>query len=103
MTHTELLTQVWGPEYRDDLQYLRVWVSRVRRKLGAKPGEAGRIRTFQGIGYLLDIEPGEKSVASTDELSDEEKAAAVAAEHVSETAEAEAPGAETPISAGAIG
>ena len=55
--HTELLTKVWGPEYRDDLQYLRVWVSRVRRKLGAKPGEAGRIRTFQGICYLLDAEP----------------------------------------------
>src|SRR6266576_608405 len=54
--HTELLTKVWGPEYRDDLQYLRVWVSRVRRKLGAVPGEAGRIRTFQGIGYLLDVE-----------------------------------------------
>jgi two-component system KDP operon response regulator KdpE len=54
--HTELLTKVWGPEYRDDLQYLRVWVSRVRRKLGAKPGEPGRIKTFQGIGYLLDID-----------------------------------------------
>ena len=53
--HTELLTKVWGPEYRDDLQYLRVWVSRVRRKLGAAAGEPGRIRTFQGIGYLLDI------------------------------------------------
>ena len=56
--HTELLTKVWGPEYRDDLQYLRVWVSRVRRKLGARPGEPGRIKTFQGIGYLLDVEPG---------------------------------------------
>ena len=55
--HTELLTKVWGPEYRDDLQYLRVWVSRVRRKLGAPPGEPGRIKTFQGIGYLLDVEP----------------------------------------------
>jgi DNA-binding winged helix-turn-helix (wHTH) protein len=33
-----------------------VWISRVRRKLGAKPGEPGRIRTFQGIGYLLDVE-----------------------------------------------
>jgi two-component system KDP operon response regulator KdpE len=55
--HTELLTKVWGPEYRDDLQYLRVWISRVRRKLGAPPGEQGRIRTFQGIGYLLDVEP----------------------------------------------
>ncbi len=56
--HTELLTKVWGPEYRDDLQYLRVWVSRVRRKLGAKPGEPGRIRTFQGIGYLLNVDDG---------------------------------------------
>jgi two-component system KDP operon response regulator KdpE len=56
--HTELLTKVWGPEYRDDLQYLRVWVSRVRRKLGAKPGDPGRIKTFQGIGYLLDVEGG---------------------------------------------
>ena len=54
--HTELLTKVWGPEYRDDLQYLRVWISRVRRKLGAKPGEPGRIKTFQGIGYLLDVD-----------------------------------------------
>jgi len=54
--HTELLTKVWGPEYRDDLQYLRVWISRVRRKLGARPGEPGRIKTFQGIGYLLDVE-----------------------------------------------
>ncbi len=54
--HTELLTKVWGPEYRDDLQYLRVWVSRVRRKLGAEPGETGRIKTFQGIGYLLDVD-----------------------------------------------
>ncbi len=54
--HTELLTKVWGPEYRDDLQYLRVWISRVRRKLGAKPGEPGRIKTFQGIGYLLALD-----------------------------------------------
>jgi two-component system, OmpR family, KDP operon response regulator KdpE len=69
--HTELLTKVWGPEYRDDLQYLRVWVSRVRRKLGAKPGEPGRIKTFQGIGYLLDVdgtvpsEPEPEPVAAT--------------------------------------
>ena len=56
--HTELLSKVWGPEYRDDLQYLRVWVSRVRRKLGAAPGEPGPIKTFQGIGYVLDVESG---------------------------------------------
>ena len=64
--HTELLTKVWGPAYRDDLQYLRVWVSRVRRKLGARPGEAGRIRTFQGIGYLLDIDPAAEKFVPPD-------------------------------------
>jgi two-component system KDP operon response regulator KdpE len=73
--HTELLTKVWGPEYRDDLQYLRVWVSRVRRKLGAKAGEPGRIKTFQGIGYLLDVDgsrsegPGGDGVASSDDTA----------------------------------
>jgi two-component system KDP operon response regulator KdpE len=54
--HTELLTKVWGPEYRDDLQYLRVWISRVRRKLGAAPGDPGPITTFQGIGYVLNAD-----------------------------------------------
>ncbi|HEY8173777.1 MAG TPA: response regulator transcription factor, partial [Dehalococcoidia bacterium] len=33
MLNAELLTKVWGPEYRGDLQYLRVWVSRLRHKL----------------------------------------------------------------------
>ena len=66
--HTELLTKVWGPEYRDDLQYLRVWVSRVRRKLGASPGEPGRIKTFQGIGYLLDVDaPSADAPAEADQ------------------------------------
>ena len=69
--HTELLTKVWGPEYRDDLQYLRVWVSRVRRKLGAKPGEPGRIKTFQGIGYLLDVDaPGGDTAAEGDSAAE---------------------------------
>jgi two-component system KDP operon response regulator KdpE len=71
--HGELLTKVWGPEYRDDLQYLRVWISRVRRKLGAAPGEPGPIRTFQGIGYVLDAEgtlgTGEASAASSSDAS----------------------------------
>ena len=35
---------------------LRVDLVGVRRKLGAQPGEPGRIKTFQGIGYLLDVE-----------------------------------------------
>lgn len=49
----ELLAKVWGPEYRDDLQYLRVWVSRLRQKIEADPGSPAIIRTRPGIGYQL--------------------------------------------------
>ena len=57
MLNVELLSQVWGPEYRDDLQYLRVWVSRLRRKLEVDPAHPKLIKTKQGIGYLLDAQP----------------------------------------------
>lgn len=57
MLNAELLSKVWGPEYRDDLQYLRVWISRLRRKLEPKPEEPVIIKTMQGIGYLLAAEP----------------------------------------------
>jgi two-component system KDP operon response regulator KdpE len=55
MLNAELLSKVWGPEYRDDLQYLRVWVSRLRRKLEAEPSAPRLIKTFQGIGYMFNV------------------------------------------------
>lgn len=58
MVSAELLTKVWGPEYRDDLQYLRVWVSRLRAKLEDTPADPQIIKTLQGIGYLFDAEAG---------------------------------------------
>jgi two-component system KDP operon response regulator KdpE len=54
LTNSELLSKVWGPEYRDDVQYLRVWVSRLRRKLEDDPAQPTIIRTMPGIGYMLD-------------------------------------------------
>ncbi len=47
----ELLVKVWGPEYLDDLQYLRVWVSRLRQKLEADSRNPKIIKTHPGIGY----------------------------------------------------
>ncbi len=49
----ELLSKVWGPEYRDDLQYLRVWVSRLRHKLETEPSNPKIIKTLPGIGYMF--------------------------------------------------
>lgn len=57
MLTAELLAKVWGPEYRDDVQYLRVWVSRLRRKLERDPSSPTIIETKQGIGYVLHGEP----------------------------------------------
>lgn len=57
MLNAELLTRVWGPEYRNDLQYLRVWVSRLRRKLEHDRSQPSLIRTFHGIGYMFNADP----------------------------------------------
>jgi len=66
MLHNELLSKVWGPEYRDELDYLRVWVSRLRHKLEPDPAEPVIIKTMQGIGYLLNAEPASAGVAARD-------------------------------------
>ncbi len=50
---TELLRQCWGPAYADDLQVLRICVSRLRRKLGAT-SRSGPIRTYHNVGYSLE-------------------------------------------------
>lgn len=57
LLNAELLTRVWGPEYGSDLQYLRVWVSRLRSKLG-EDGNANRtlITTVSGVGYILNAD-----------------------------------------------
>jgi two-component system KDP operon response regulator KdpE len=51
--HEDLLTMTWGTAYRDDLQYLRVWVSRLRRKLGDNSNQPKFIHTISGVGYTL--------------------------------------------------
>lgn len=52
-TPEDLLTTVWGPEYRDDKEILWVCLSRLRQKIEPDPKEPTHIRTRQGIGYLM--------------------------------------------------
>jgi two-component system KDP operon response regulator KdpE len=47
MTHRSLLVDVWGPEYAEDVQVLRVHIANLRRKLGAP----AYLRTDPGVGY----------------------------------------------------
>ena len=53
VVHGDLLTEVWGPEYRDDVDYIRAYVRHLRRKLEADPSNPRYILTSQGVGYML--------------------------------------------------
>ena len=78
MLNAELLHRVWGAEYSDDLQYLRVWISRIRRKIETDPANPQLIKTFQGVGYML-VQPGAPDVQpAPDEAPDEAEDAVVA-------------------------
>jgi two-component system KDP operon response regulator KdpE len=53
MLYEELLTRVWGPEYRDDVQLLRTWMSRIRYKIEKDPHNPTKIRTMPKVGYIM--------------------------------------------------
>ena len=61
--HSDLLGGIWGSAYADDVQVLRVCVSRLRAKLGSGPGRRGFIRTYVGVGYALQTDDGEVGAA----------------------------------------
>ena len=65
---SDLLAKIWSIEYVTDAQYLRVWISRLRTKLGdEKPYRL--IKTLTGVGYMLipdaEVEPAAKELNST--------------------------------------
>jgi two-component system KDP operon response regulator KdpE len=53
MVYYDLLARVWGPEYRDDVQILRTWVSRLRQKIEIDPANPKIISTVPKTGYIF--------------------------------------------------
>jgi len=53
LTSEQLLTNVWGPEYRDDKEILWVSISRLRQKLEDDPKNPQHIVTRSGLGYTM--------------------------------------------------
>jgi two-component system KDP operon response regulator KdpE len=51
LTHSYLLDRVWGPEYRDEREYLHVFVHRLRTKLEPDATNPKYIMTVPGVGY----------------------------------------------------
>jgi two-component system KDP operon response regulator KdpE len=57
LTHRELLSTVWGAEYRDETEYLRVYLGRLRRKLEDDPAQPRYLLTEAGVGYRFNPNP----------------------------------------------
>jgi DNA-binding response OmpR family regulator len=51
LPHETLLARVWGREYTDEINYLKVYVSRLRAKLEDDPHHPQHILTEYGLGY----------------------------------------------------
>ena len=53
LTHTQLLSKIWGPEYRDERKYLHVFIRRLRSTLESDKESSRYILSVPGVGYKL--------------------------------------------------
>jgi len=53
ITHRQMLREIWGPNAEEHRQYLRVYVTHLRRKIERDPQHPVHIKTESGIGYRL--------------------------------------------------
>lgn len=53
VTHRQLLTDVWGPEFCEHTHYLRLYMAQLRAKIEREPAEPRHLLTETGVGYRL--------------------------------------------------
>jgi two-component system KDP operon response regulator KdpE len=63
VSHRELLQAVWGPDYGDEVDYLRVFVNQIRKKIEPHPSNPIYLVTEPWVGYRLAL-PSERSQKS---------------------------------------
>lgn len=51
LTHDQILTKVWGYEYRDEPHYVRLYINYLRKKIEKDPSDPEYILTERGVGY----------------------------------------------------
>jgi two-component system KDP operon response regulator KdpE len=56
VTHRQLLTEVWGPGYQEHVEYLRIYIQSLRRKLEMNSAQPRFLLTEPGTGYRLSTE-----------------------------------------------
>jgi two-component system KDP operon response regulator KdpE len=55
LSHRELLQAVWGPDYGDQVDYLRVFVNQLRKKIEKNPSSPVHLLTEPWVGYRLHL------------------------------------------------
>jgi two-component system KDP operon response regulator KdpE len=53
MSHQQVLENVWGWEYIDDVDYVRIYISHLRQKIESDPSQPKYILTEPGVGYYF--------------------------------------------------
>jgi|RhiMetdeSRZDD1v2_1073273.scaffolds.fasta_scaffold18751_3 two-component system KDP operon response regulator KdpE len=60
LPHTKLLQSVWGPDYGDEVEYLRVFVNQLRKKIEKNPSSPKYLITEPWIGYRFQLRQDSK-------------------------------------------
>ena len=53
--HTKLLQAVWGPDYGEEVEYLRVFINQLRKKIEPDPSHPAYLLTEPWVGYRLSL------------------------------------------------
>ena len=53
LTHKQLLEKVWGWEYIDDIDHVRIYIWHLRQKIEPDPTQPRYIMTEPGVGYYF--------------------------------------------------
>jgi len=64
LSHRRLLQAVWGPDYGDEVEYLRVFINQLRKKIEPDPSNPVYILTDPSAGYRLYVPPQSESQAN---------------------------------------
>ena len=70
MAHETLLAKVWGREYIEEVDYLKVYVRRLRTKLSDDPQNPELIHTERGVGYIFQVRNKSRSDRSSSMVSE---------------------------------
>ncbi len=56
ITHKQILESIWGNSFSEEIQYLRVFIGQIRKKIEDEPSKPKYLKTISGVGYIFSNE-----------------------------------------------